>query len=144
MISKLPVGAGLTGTVEKERISSPKSIQVAIVSPAVTIENDGRAIVSFKQIYRSSTLKTSTRKTLVMVKSAISGSFRRNGLVMMNLLHAARLSRKTTAWLCLVVLALLVPLWPMAWAPAQGLHRQSLYRNPLLSSHSNPCWLKPG
>ena len=53
----------------KERISSPKSIQVAIVSPAVTIENDGRAIVSFKQIYRSSTLKTSTRKTLVMVKS---------------------------------------------------------------------------
>lgn len=53
----------------KERISRPKSIQVAIVSPAVTIENDGRAIVNFKQIYRSDALKTSTRKTLVMVKS---------------------------------------------------------------------------
>lgn len=53
----------------KERISRPKSIQVAIVSPAVTIESDGRAIVNFKQIYRSDALKTSTRKTLVMVKS---------------------------------------------------------------------------
>lgn len=53
----------------KERISHPKSIQVAIVAPEVTIENDGRAIVNFKQIYRSASLKTSTRKTLVMVKS---------------------------------------------------------------------------
>lgn len=53
----------------KERLSNPKHIQVAVVAPEVRIENDEHATVSFKQLYRSDTLKTSTRKTLVMVKS---------------------------------------------------------------------------
>jgi tetratricopeptide (TPR) repeat protein len=52
----------------KERISHQKSIQVAIVAPKVTIDGE-RAIVNFKQIYRSDSLKTSTHKTLVMVKT---------------------------------------------------------------------------
>jgi len=53
----------------KERISKPKSISVTINSPEVKLTDANHARVTFKQIYRSSALKSETWKTLLMVKS---------------------------------------------------------------------------
>ena len=52
----------------RERIAAPKSIQIAIVAPKITLEGSTHATATFKQLYRSDTLKTSTRKTLVLDK----------------------------------------------------------------------------
>lgn len=52
-----------------ERINKPKSIHVAISNPQANIVDDSHASVTFKQSYRASHLKTSTGKTLVLVKS---------------------------------------------------------------------------
>jgi tetratricopeptide (TPR) repeat protein len=52
-----------------QRISGPKKIEVEIESPKVSISGDNAASVSFRQIYRSDTIKASGTKTLVMVKS---------------------------------------------------------------------------
>ena len=52
-----------------ERIVKPKSIQVGISNPSVKFTDDSHASVSFKQSYRASHLKTSSSKTLVLVKS---------------------------------------------------------------------------
>ena len=54
----------------KERITSPKSIQVAIVSPKIRISDESHASATFRQIYRSDNLKSSTMKTLDFVKSS--------------------------------------------------------------------------
>ena len=54
----------------RQRISAPKTIHVAIVDPRVSLTGAKRAAVSFKQVYRSNTLKTlTTRKSMTMVKS---------------------------------------------------------------------------
>lgn len=53
----------------KERISKPKSISVTLKSPEVKITDANHASVTFKQVYRSSTLNSETWKTLLMVKS---------------------------------------------------------------------------
>ena len=52
-----------------ERIGKPKSIHVSISDPKVKPIDDSHASVSFRQSYRASHLKTSSSKTLVLVKS---------------------------------------------------------------------------
>jgi len=51
----------------RARIEAPKSIAVAIESPKVTMQANNQASVTFRQNYRSDKLKSSSRKTLVMV-----------------------------------------------------------------------------
>jgi len=53
----------------RARIAAPKSIEVAIVSPKVTVQGADQASVNFRQNYRSDVLKTSSVKTLVLVKA---------------------------------------------------------------------------
>lgn len=53
----------------KDRISRPKSIDVDVDSPKIKFNDEGRAVVSFTQHYRSDSLKTSTGKTLVLSKN---------------------------------------------------------------------------
>jgi len=53
----------------KERISKSMSIQVSVIDPTVTLSDAAHAKVSFKQDYRSKTLKSMTTKTLRLVKS---------------------------------------------------------------------------
>ncbi len=53
----------------QERIDKPKSIQVSIANPKVTITDATHARVTFKQSYHSDTLKNHTVKTLVLVKT---------------------------------------------------------------------------
>jgi tetratricopeptide (TPR) repeat protein len=52
-----------------DRISRQKSIQVAISNAKVKFIDENHASVNFKQSYRASHLKTSSGKTLVLVKS---------------------------------------------------------------------------
>jgi Flp pilus assembly protein TadD/ketosteroid isomerase-like protein len=51
-----------------QRVSAPKSIAVTIESPKVSIAGD-QASVTFRQGYRSEVIKSSSTKTLVLVKS---------------------------------------------------------------------------
>jgi tetratricopeptide (TPR) repeat protein len=53
----------------KARIAKPRKIDVDIESPKVNFTEAGRVTVTFRQHYRSDTLKVSSTKTLVMVKS---------------------------------------------------------------------------
>ena len=53
----------------RERIEAPKSISVSIESPKVTMQGANEAVVSFRQNYRSDLLKSTSRKTLEMVKT---------------------------------------------------------------------------
>jgi tetratricopeptide (TPR) repeat protein len=53
----------------KERITSPKSIDVKVSDVKVDIENSNHAKIKFKQYYRSDRLKNNSKKTLIMVKS---------------------------------------------------------------------------
>ena len=68
---KIPGGASRAGweAQRHERINKPKSIQVGIMNPKVKFIDDSHASVSFKQSYRTSQLKTSTAKTLILEKS---------------------------------------------------------------------------
>jgi len=68
---KTPVGESRSSweAQRSERISKPKSIQVNISDPKVKMIDDSHASVSFRQSYRASHLKTSSSKTLVLVKS---------------------------------------------------------------------------
>jgi tetratricopeptide (TPR) repeat protein len=52
----------------RQRISAPKKIDVAIESPKVVLKGENDAVVSFRQVYRSDSLKVNSRKTLVMVR----------------------------------------------------------------------------
>ncbi len=54
----------------KERISKTMSIQVSVIDPKVTLSDATHAKASFKQDYRSKTLKSTTAKTLRLVKSS--------------------------------------------------------------------------
>ncbi len=53
----------------KARIAKPKKIEVKVEAPKVTFEDSKRVQVTFRQNYRSSSLKTSSGKTLVMIKT---------------------------------------------------------------------------
>ena len=53
----------------RQRISGPKSIAVTIDTPKVSVAGDGQASVTFRQGYRSDVIKSTSTKTLVMVKS---------------------------------------------------------------------------
>jgi tetratricopeptide (TPR) repeat protein len=53
----------------RARITAPKSIQVAIASPKVSLQGAEAASVSFRQTYASDVLKANSAKTLVMVKA---------------------------------------------------------------------------
>lgn len=55
--------------VRRERIEAPKSISVGVQSPKVTMHGNNEAAVSFRQNYRSDRLKSTSRKTLEMVKT---------------------------------------------------------------------------
>jgi len=51
-----------------ERIAKPKKIEVRISSPKVKFVDNNHATVTFRQDYRSPTLKVTSAKTLMMVK----------------------------------------------------------------------------
>jgi tetratricopeptide (TPR) repeat protein len=53
----------------RQRISSPKRIEVAIESPKVVLKGENDAVVSFRQVYRSDSLKINSSKTLTMVRN---------------------------------------------------------------------------
>ncbi len=53
----------------RTRIAAPKSISVAIGSPKVTMNGPNQAKVTFRQSYRSDVLKSTSTKTVVMVKN---------------------------------------------------------------------------
>ena len=54
--------------LRKDRIDKPKSIHVSIIHPTVGFSDATHAKVSFKQSYHSDTVKSTTAKTLEMVK----------------------------------------------------------------------------
>jgi tetratricopeptide (TPR) repeat protein len=52
----------------RDRITRQNSIEVTVVSPKVSFDANGRAVVSFRQGYKSDTLNTSGAKTLTLAK----------------------------------------------------------------------------
>ena len=58
----------------KARIRAPKYIKVELASPEIQLNGDDRAVVSFKQLYRSNTFKSNASKTLKMQK--VGGKWR--------------------------------------------------------------------
>ena len=52
----------------KQRISAPKKIDVAIESPKVFLKGANDAVINFRQVYRSDSLKVNSNKTLIMVR----------------------------------------------------------------------------
>jgi tetratricopeptide (TPR) repeat protein len=52
----------------RDRIVKPKLIEVTVGSPKVSFDSNGRAIVKFRQGYKSDTLNTSGAKILTLVK----------------------------------------------------------------------------
>ena len=66
-----PKGESRSGweSARKDRISRPKQIDVDVDSPRIKFNEDGRAVVTFTQHYRSDSLKSSTGKTLVLAKN---------------------------------------------------------------------------
>ncbi|HET7669450.1 MAG TPA: tetratricopeptide repeat protein, partial [Burkholderiales bacterium] len=68
---KTPGGEGRADweKTRRSRITGAKSIAVGIDSPKVTMRTPQEASVSFRQTYRSDKLKSTSRKTLEMVKT---------------------------------------------------------------------------
>lgn len=54
--------------IRRDRITKSKSIEVTVASPKVSFDPSGRAIVSFRQGYKSDTLNASGAKTLTLTK----------------------------------------------------------------------------
>src|SRR5262249_3237185 len=67
---KTPKGEGRAQweASRRERLLRANSIALAVESPKVVKKDDDNATVSFRQSYRSDTLKVNSRKTLVMVR----------------------------------------------------------------------------
>lgn len=55
-------------SVRRERVSKPSKISVKLINIEVKMANDNSAIVHFKQEYRATGLKSTSNKTLNMVK----------------------------------------------------------------------------
>lgn len=53
----------------KLRVAKPRQIEVVIESPKVEFSDNGRATVTFRQVYRSDVLNAINTKTLVMTKA---------------------------------------------------------------------------
>ena len=53
----------------RDRIVKPKQIEVTVGSPKISFDAEGRAVVKFRQGYKSDTLNTSGAKTLTLVKN---------------------------------------------------------------------------
>src|SRR3954466_4611344 len=53
----------------RDRIMKPKQIEVTVGSPKISFDGEGRAVVKFRQGYKSDTLDTSGAKTLTLVKN---------------------------------------------------------------------------
>jgi murein L,D-transpeptidase YafK len=53
----------------RARIAKPKKIDVTVDAPRVTVNDANRVTVTFRQHYRSDSLKTAGTKTLVMVRA---------------------------------------------------------------------------
>lgn len=53
----------------KLRIAKPRQIEVVVESPKVEFSDNGRATVTFRQVYRSDVLNATNTKTLVMTKA---------------------------------------------------------------------------
>jgi tetratricopeptide (TPR) repeat protein len=53
----------------RSRVTAPKSISVTLASPKVTMDGAERAMVRFRQNYKSDVLNSNSSKTLVMVRS---------------------------------------------------------------------------
>lgn len=53
----------------RARIAKPRKIEVRVETPKVTFNDANRATVTFRQHYRSNTLKVSASKKLVMIRS---------------------------------------------------------------------------
>lgn len=68
---KLPGGGSRAAWAaqRRERISKPKSIRVTVESPQISLTDATHAKVVFKQSYRSDSLQSSGRKTLLLVKT---------------------------------------------------------------------------
>lgn len=68
---KTPGGESRTAweVARRERISKPKSIQIGISGATVSFSDNNHAVVKFRQSYRASHLRTSGKKTLLMVRS---------------------------------------------------------------------------
>ena len=54
----------------RDRIVKPKLIEVSVGSPKVAFDGNGRAVVKFRQGYKSDALNTSGAKTLTLVKNS--------------------------------------------------------------------------
>lgn len=54
----------------RDRIVKPKLIQVTVGSPKISFDANGRAVVKFRQGYKSDTLNTSGAKILTLVKNS--------------------------------------------------------------------------
>jgi hypothetical protein len=52
----------------RQRISAPKKIDVAIESPKIVFKGENDAVINFRQVYRSDSLKANSNKTLIMVR----------------------------------------------------------------------------
>ena len=52
----------------RQRISAPKKIDVAIESPKIFLKGENDAVINFRQVYRSDSLKANSNKTLIMVR----------------------------------------------------------------------------
>ncbi|MCX7627238.1 MAG: tetratricopeptide repeat protein [Methylophilaceae bacterium] len=55
--------------LRRERLQKPRRIRVTVESPRVTLRDEVHATVTFRQRYHSDGLQTTTRKTLLMIKS---------------------------------------------------------------------------
>lgn len=53
----------------RQRINAPKKIAVGVESPRVSMVDDNRASVTFRQNYRSDSLSVSSTKTLILVRA---------------------------------------------------------------------------
>jgi len=68
---KTPKGEGRPEweAARRERITGAKKIEVGVESPKIVLKDENNAVVSFKQKYRSDTLKVDSRKTLIMTRT---------------------------------------------------------------------------
>jgi tetratricopeptide (TPR) repeat protein len=55
--------------MRRDRITKPKSIEVTVLGPRVSFDSTGRAVVKFRQGYRSDTINSSGAKTLTLVRN---------------------------------------------------------------------------
>jgi hypothetical protein len=63
------VSRGAWEAERKARIAKPRKIEVDVDTPKVRFDDKNRAVVSFRQHYKSGPLDVTSSKTLVMIKN---------------------------------------------------------------------------